>query len=194
MRYVVLWQLFAGWNGSESTGSLKVILGEPTLQTFSIQSCPGHQGGGIGGIDPNDSGEIFNRLFRLIQLEVDLAPQCIGLLLVGDPAFRGLGSEEFFERGQRLMPGLVVRLTAGLRRIRADKALASDISERIELKGLLVGSGGRVQLFQPGEHVPFPDPCPYVLAVERDGAIEVCSGFVQIVRVIQGLSLLGKGE
>lgn len=79
----VLRQLLAGWNGSEDAGSLKVILGEPTLQTVSIKFCSGHQGGSIGGVDPDNSGQIFNRLFRLIQLEIDFAPQCIRLLLMG---------------------------------------------------------------------------------------------------------------
>ena len=124
---------------------LKVILGKPTLQAFSIEFCSGHQGGSIGGVDPNNSGQIFNRLFRLIQLEIDFAPQCIRLLLVGDPTFRRLGVEEFLQRGQSLMPRSGVRLTAGLRRVYADEALASDIGKRIELKDLLVGSGSLVR-------------------------------------------------
>ena len=83
--------MFTGWNGSEDIGSLKVILGEPTPQTVSIKSYSGHQGGSIGGVDLNNSGQIFNRLFRLIQLEIDFAPQCIRLLLSRGPKFQAFG-------------------------------------------------------------------------------------------------------
>ena len=76
---VVLRQLLTGWNGSEDAGSLKIILGKPTLETFSIKFCSGHQGSSIGGVNPNNIGQIFNRLFRLIQLEIDFTPQCICL-------------------------------------------------------------------------------------------------------------------
>ena len=92
------------------------------------------------------------------------------------------------------MPRFGVRLTAGLSRVYVDEALASDISKRIELKNLLIGSGSLVPLFQPREYIPFPNPCPYILVVECDGAIEVYPGFVQIVRIVQCLSLLGKGQ
>jgi len=101
-------------------------------------------------------------MFRLIQLEIDLAPQCIRLFLIGDPTFRSLGVEEFLERTQRLMPGFGVRLTAGLCRVFADEALASDIGKWIELKDSLVGSGSFVQLFQPCKHIPISNPCPYI--------------------------------
>ena len=67
-------QLFTGWSGSQDAGLLKVILGKPTLQAFSIEFCSGHQGGSIGGVDPNNSGQVFNRLIWLIQLQVNLAP------------------------------------------------------------------------------------------------------------------------
>ena len=91
-----LWQLFTGWKGSDDAGSLKVIFGEPTLETVSIKLCSGHQSDSIGGVDSDNSGQIFNRQFRLIQLEIDFAPQCICFLLIGDPTFRRLGVEEFF--------------------------------------------------------------------------------------------------
>ena len=186
--------MFTGWKGSDDAGSLAVILGEPTLETVSIKLCSGHQGGSIGGVDPNNSRQIFNRLFRLIQLEIDFAPQCIRLFLIGDPTFRRLGVEEFLQRRQRVMPRFGICLTAGLSCVYVDEALASDISKRIELKNLLVGSGSLVPLFQPREYIPFPNSCPYILAVECDGAIEVYPGFVQIVGIVQCLILLGESQ
>ncbi len=64
--------------------------------------------------------------------------------MIEDPTFRRLGVEEFLQRGQRMMPRFAVRLTAGLRRVYADEVLASDIGKRIELKDLLVSSGGLI--------------------------------------------------
>ena len=61
------------------------------------------------------------------------------------------------------MPRFGVCLTASLCRVYADEGLASDIGKRIELKGLLIGSGSLVQLFQPREYIPFANPRPYVL-------------------------------
>ena len=93
-----------------------------------------------------------------------------------------------------MMPRFGACLTAGLCRVCADEALASNISKRIELKSLFVGSGSLVPLFQPREYISFPNPCPYILGVECDGTIEVYPGFVQIVRIVQCLSLLGKSQ
>ena len=93
-----------------------------------------------------------------------------------------------------MMPRFGARLTAGLCRVCADEALASNISKRIEIKSLFVGSGSLVPLFQPREYISFPNPCPYILGVECDGTIEVYPGFVQIVRIVQCLSLLGKSQ
>ena len=53
---------------------------------------------------------------------------------------------------------------ASLRRVYADEALTSDISKRIELKDLLVSSGGLIQLFLPREYIPLssqPMPIHY---------------------------------
>ena len=76
------------------------------------------------------------------------------------------------------MPRFGVRLTARLGRVDADEGLAGDIGKRIELKGLPVGSGSFVQLFQPRVYISFSNPCPYILRVECDGAIKVYSSFV----------------
>ncbi len=73
------------------------------------------------------------------------------------------------------MPRLGIRLTASLCRVYADERLASDIGKRIEHKSVLIGSS-LVQLFHPREYTFFlPNPCPYILRVECDGAIEVYS-------------------
>lgn len=114
-------QLLTGWNGSKNAGSLKVIFGEPTLYTFSIKFRSGHQGGSIGRVDPNNSGQIFDRLFWLIELEINFAPKSIRLFLIGDPTFRSFGVEKFLQCGQSIMPRFGVSLTAGLCRVYTDE-------------------------------------------------------------------------
>src|SRR5688572_14802372 len=130
---------------------------------FSVKLCSGHQGGSIGWVDPNNSGQIFNRLIRLVKFKINLAAQCIRFFLIGDPTFRRLGLKELLQCGLSLMPRLGILLTASLSRVYADERLASDIGKRIEHKGLLIGSSSLVQLFHPREYISFPNPCPYIL-------------------------------
>ena len=94
------------------------------------------------------------------------------------------------------MPRFAVCLTASLRRVYADEALTSDINKRIELKDLFVSSCGLIQLFLPREYIPFSRPMPMTLliGVECNGTIKVYPGFVQIVRIVQCLSLLGESQ
>src|SRR4026207_159160 len=82
----------------------------------------------------------------------------------------------------------------GFRGVEADQALACDIGECIEFENLLIGGCSLIQLFEPCEDIPPSNPCPYILAVECDGSVEICLGFIQVVPVVGGLRLLRECE
>src|SRR5512134_1391031 len=78
------------------------------------------------------------------------------------------------------MPLFGFRLTTSLCGIEADQPLPCNIKKGIEGLGPFIAKRRFIGSFQPGLHVPFSYPGPWILAVQLHRLVEIRAGFLDL--------------
>src|SRR5690242_8455225 len=99
--------------------------------------------------------------------------------------------QEFLESPQRLMPLLSFRLTSSLVGIQANQPLACDIKKWIKGQSSFIAESRVLGSLQPGLHVAFSYPSPWILTVQLHGLVEIGPSFVDMIRETARRTVLG---